>query len=88
MKHAEIDTPTLSVIARAPFHVYFEGQATGVSATNKVGRFDILVGHADFFSVLEPGDITILTAAEPISFMIRNGMMTVRDNNVLLFVNM
>lgn len=81
---------TLSVIARAPFTVYYEGEATAVSATNKVGRFDILPGHADFFSILKSDDIIIEpgNGAEPISFPINNGIMTVRDNEVLLFVDM
>lgn len=80
----------LSVIARAPFNVYYEGEAEVVSATNKVGRFDILPGHADFFSVLQADDIIIEPGnnAEPVSFSISNGIITVRDNEVMLFVNM
>ena len=79
----------LTVIARAPFNVYYEGEAQAVTATNKVGQFDILPGHADFFSVLLPCDVIIETgAAEPITFNINNGMITVRDNEVMLFVNM
>lgn len=83
-------TAVLSVIARAPFNVYYEGEATAVSATNKVGRFDILPGHADFFSILKSDDIVIDPGggADPISFPINNGIMTVRDNEVLLFVDM
>lgn len=81
--------PTLSVIARAPFELYFEGPAKAVSASNKVGPFDILPGHADFFSMLLPGDIIIEPVdGEPITFSITNGMITVRDNEALLFVNM
>lgn len=82
------ETTELNVIARAPFHKYYEGIAYAVSATNSVGQFDILPGHADFFSILSPGDIVIETASEPISFEITNGILTVRDNEVLLFVNM
>ena len=80
----------LSVIARAPFNVYYEGHADNDSATNKVGRFDILPGHADFFSILTPDDIVIEPGGgkEPVSFSVSNGIITVRDNEVLLFVNM
>ena len=49
----------LNVIARAPFTVYYEGEATAVSAANQVGPFDVLPGHADFFSVLDPGQVII-----------------------------
>jgi F0F1-type ATP synthase epsilon subunit len=77
----------LTVDARAPFHVYFQGQAQMVSGLNKVGRFDILPGHADFFSVMIPGEITIETDGEQVVFSITNGIVTVRDDQVLLFVN-
>jgi F0F1-type ATP synthase epsilon subunit len=78
----------LTVIARAPFHVYYEGDAITVSATNEVGPFDILPGHADFFSILDPGDVIIDTGAdEPITFNISNGIVAVRDDEVMLFVN-
>ena len=78
----------LNVVARAPFDVYYEGNALAVTATNKVGKFDILPGHADFFSVLNPGDVEIDTGSEVVNFGITNGIITVRDNEVLLFVNM
>ncbi len=59
-----------------------------VSADIKVGPFDILPGHADFFSVLQPGEVVIETTAEPIRFTISSGIVTVRDNGVMLFANM
>lgn len=82
------EVPSLSVIARAPFNIYYEGQAQAVTATNRVGQFDILPDHADFFSILEPGEVCIETDSEPVSFMVSNGIITVRDNEVMLFVNM
>lgn len=78
----------LEVIARAPFEVYYEGPAKVVSAVNPIGQFDILPGHADFFSVLSPGDVLINTGeAEPVKFSITDGIVTVRDDIVMLFVN-
>lgn len=83
------DKPVLSVIARAPFHVYYEGEAQTVSATNSVGPFDILPGHADFFSILDSGDVSIDTGTggEAVTFAISNGIVAVRDDEVMLFVN-
>lgn len=78
----------LNVIARAPFHLYYEGPAKSVSSTNKVGEFDVLPGHADFFSMLTPGEVIIETDNAPVRFDISSGIITVRDNEVLLFVNM
>ena len=79
----------LNVIARAPFIVHYEGPAESVSATNQVGPFDVLPGHANFFSVLEPGEIIIDTGAkEPVVFIANAGIITARDDDIHLFVNM
>jgi F0F1-type ATP synthase epsilon subunit len=82
------ETQPLKVIARAPFEVYYEGNAHAVTASNKVGIFDVLADHADFFSVLVPGEVTIETAGEPVSFIVKNGIIAVRDNSVMIFANM
>jgi len=87
MSHKPEIINTLSVIARAPFHIYYEGPATAVTAINQVGEFDILPGHADFFSMLIGCEVIIETSAEPVKFTISNGIITVRDNEVMLFVN-
>ncbi|MDB5167075.1 MAG: atpC [Candidatus Saccharibacteria bacterium] len=78
----------MTVIARAPFHLYYEGPAESVTAVNKIGKFDILPGHADFFSMLDPGEVVIGTNTDQVVFTIHNGIITVRDNEVMLFVNM
>ena len=88
MLGAKKQTAVLTVIARSPFHIYYEGPATVVSAANKVGPFDILPGHADFFSLLIPGEVNIETDGDPVSFDISDGIAAVRDNEVMLFVNM
>jgi F0F1-type ATP synthase epsilon subunit len=83
----QTSTTQLNVAARAPFNVYYEGPAKAVSAANSVGRFDILPGHADFFSVMVPGEVIIETDKDPVVFSISSGIITVRDDEVLLFVN-
>lgn len=88
MSNPQPETPSdLSVVARAPFHIYYEGPATAVTAINEIGEFDILPGHADFFSMLIDCEVIIETNAEPVKFAISNGIITVRDNEVMLFVN-
>lgn len=81
-------TATFNVSARAPFHIYYEGPAKMVSSQNPVGRFDILPGHADFFSVMTPGEVIIQTDNDNVSFQISGGIISVRGNEVMLFVNM
>jgi len=87
MRHSS-DTPLLTVVARAPFHVYYEGTARVVSAANSVGTFDVLPGHVDFFSVMNPGQVSIETESDTVNFMIANGIITVRNDEVMLFVNL
>jgi F0F1-type ATP synthase epsilon subunit len=78
----------LHVMARAPFHKYYEGTAKSVSAANGVGKFDILPGHADFFSVMTPGEVVIETGVDTVNFAINNGVISVKDSEVKIFVNM
>ena len=77
----------LNVKVRSPFTIYYEGPALSVSAQNPVGPFDILPGHANFFSILSPCEIKVDSGTEPKSFVIANGIITAQDNEVLLFVN-
>jgi F0F1-type ATP synthase epsilon subunit len=80
-------TALLTVKARAPFHVFYEGPAKSVSGANSVGKFDVLPGHADFFSVMTPGEVIIETDKEPVVFTVSSGIITVRGDEALLFVN-
>lgn len=77
----------LSVKVFSPFHVYYEGEAYSVSAVNKTGPFDVLPGHANFFSLLFPGEFRVDTCEEKISFNIKQSIMLVAHNQVTVFVS-
>ncbi|MGH7234610.1 MAG: hypothetical protein ACREF7_04170 [Candidatus Saccharimonadales bacterium] len=82
------DLKNLKVTARAPFQIYFEGEALVVSGANKVGKFDILPGHANFFSVINPdSEIVIGTDKEDTHIKVSNGIVTAKDDEVLLFLD-
>lgn len=82
-------TETLNIVARSPFELYFDGEAVSLSASNRIGAFDILPGHADFFSMLQRGEVTISPIeGEPVKIDANSGILTVRNNEVYLFVNM
>jgi F0F1-type ATP synthase epsilon subunit len=78
----------LTVIARAPFELYYEGPARAVTSRNKIGKFDILPGHADFFSMLEPGELIIQTPNDELHISLDSGILTARNNKVMIFINM
>ena len=83
-----VNAPVLKVQARAPFQVYFEGEALVVTATNTVGKFDILPGHANFFSVINPNsEVIIGTEKEDTKINVSNGILSVKDDEVLLFLD-
>lgn len=75
------------MVARSPFHIYFEGPARMVSAANSVGDFDVLPGHADFFSIMTPGNVFIEADKGNAEFKISNGIISVMGADVVLFVN-
>lgn len=71
----------------SPFHVYFDGGAESVSASNETGPFDILPGHANFFTLLSPGEVTIMSAGQEYTYSVSRGIVQVSDNAVKVFVD-
>lgn len=78
--------PRLHVKVISPTQTYYEGPAQAVSAVNKVGPFDILADHANFFSLLTNGDIVVNTGFQNLTFPMTHGIVRVADNVVTLFV--
>ncbi len=88
MADTEQKTKILHVQARAPFEVYYQGDAYSITGANKVGKFDILPGHSDFFTIINPdSEVVIQTDTEDITIQVANGIITVKDDEVLLFLN-
>ncbi len=69
------------------FHVYFEGGAESVTAQNDTGPFDILPGHANFFTLLTEGKVVIMSGGEPFEYEVTRGVIQVYDNDVKVFVD-
>ena len=78
--------PRLKVKVISPAQTFYEGPAHSVSAINKVGPFDVLADHANFFSLLTEGDIVINTGTQSLHFPITHGLIKVHDNDVTLFI--
>ncbi len=85
---SNVNTRVLNVQARSPFQLYFQGEALVVTASNTVGKFDILPGHANFFSVINPdSEVIIGTEDEDTRIQVSNGIVSVKDDEVLLFLD-
>ncbi len=80
-------TTTMQVKVYAPFTVYFDGPAHSFSATNDTGPFDILPGHKNFMSLLNPGIVTVRQPGRP-DFVIKitEGLMHVKADRVTVFL--
>jgi len=79
----------IHVKVHAPFRVYFDGPALSVSAENNTGPFDILGHHHNFITLLNASDIVIrpLGNQEPEHIRISGGIMHVKEDQVMVFLN-
>lgn len=79
--------PKLHVRVLSPTQTLYDGKALAVSAINKVGPFDILADHANFFSLLTEGDIAVNTGFQSLTYPIHHGIVKVNNNNITLFID-
>jgi F-type H+-transporting ATPase subunit epsilon len=79
--------PKLRARVLSPTQTLYDGPALSVSASNKVGPFDILADHANFFSLLTEGDIVVNTGYQTFNFPIQHGIVKVKNNEVTLFID-
>jgi F0F1-type ATP synthase epsilon subunit len=79
--------PRLHARVLSPTQTLYDGPALSVSANNKVGPFDILADHANFFSLITAGNIVINTGFQSLSFPIQHGIVKVKSNVVTLFID-
>lgn len=71
----------------APFRVYFDGEAESISAINDTGPFDILSGHHNFMTLLNPCDIIVRTERGEEKVTIQRGIMHVKADQVVVFLD-
>lgn len=82
------DKPVMSVKVYAPFQVYFEGEATSVSAENATGPFDILPRHRNFLCMLVPCTLTVQPVeGEKKAIKIHRALMHVKADRVVVFMD-
>lgn len=78
--------PKLHVKVISPAQTYYDGPAVSVSAANKVGPFDILADHANFFSLLTDGNISVNTGNQIMQFPVTHGIIRAANNVITLFI--
>jgi F-type H+-transporting ATPase subunit epsilon len=78
---------TMQLKVYSPYKVYFEGQAYSISAESATGPFDILPKHHNFITLLVPCALTIRTDAEDENINISGGIMHVKADDVIVFLD-
>lgn len=80
-------TQKFNVRILSPMAKLYEGGAVSLSAVNKVGPFDVLAGHSNLFTLLEPSDVVVNTGEEVKRFPVSQGLMKVHGDLVTLYVD-
>jgi len=78
---------TMHLKVYSPYKVYFDGDAESVSAESATGPFDILPRHHNFITLLEPCDVIVRTARGDQTIRIAGGMMHVKADDVVVFLD-
>jgi len=81
------DSKTIQVKVHATYKIYFDGPALSVSAINDTGPFDILPGHHNFMTLINQCDVVIRTEKDEQSIPITKGVMHVKANAVVVFLD-
>lgn len=78
---------TMQIKVYSPFKVYFDGEAYSISAESLTGPFDILPKHHNFITLLTPCELVVRTDKGDESFSIDGGIMHVKADNVVVFLD-
>ena len=79
---------TMRVKIYAPFKVYFDGMAKSITASNRIGPFDVLPQHHSFISLLESGEVLVRAQGkEDFKMSINRGIMHVKADFVRVFLD-
>jgi F0F1-type ATP synthase epsilon subunit len=79
--------PTMHVKIYGPFKDYLDEDCYSISAVNYTGPFDVLPHHHKFITVLDPCDLVVQTPYETKRFRISRGVMHVREERVIVFLD-
>ncbi len=78
---------TMRIKIYSPFKVYFDEDALSISAVNNTGAFDILPKHHNFITLLDPCEVVVRTNSDERKFKIARGVMHVKADKVIVFLD-
>jgi len=78
---------SMDVKVHSPFKSYYEGEAFSVSGENETGEFDILPTHHNFITLLSPCELIIRSPKGDQKIQISGGIMHVKADKVVVFLD-
>jgi F0F1-type ATP synthase epsilon subunit len=87
-KQEKIPDGQMRIKIYSPFRDYFYDFAYSISAINDTGPFDILPGHRNFLTLLNPCELMIrMTDDTEEKIKIERGIMYVKKDRVTVFLD-
>ncbi len=79
---------TMHIRISSPFKMFFDDDAQSLSGVNGTGPFDILPHHHNFISLLDECELLVKRPnGDPVRIRISGGIMHVKADRVLIFLN-
>ena len=78
---------TIHIKVYSPFKTYYNEDAHSISAINATGPFDILPQHHNFITLLNPCELIIDGINGPVRIRIARGIMHVKADEVVVFLD-
>jgi F0F1-type ATP synthase epsilon subunit len=78
---------TIHIKVYSPFKTYFNEDAYSISAVNGTGPFDVLPKHHSFITLLNPCELVIARESGPVRIRIARGIMHVKADKVVVFLD-
>jgi len=79
--------PVMHLKVYSPYKIYFDDEAHSISAENETGPFDILPKHHNFITLVSACNLTIETPKGAQNLEIAGGLLHVKADEVVLFLN-
>lgn len=77
----------MKVKVYSPFESFFDDNAYSITALNHTGEFDILPRHKNFMTMIDPCDVKVKAPSGDATIRINKGLMHVKYDQVILFVD-
>lgn len=79
--------PVMHVKIYSPYQVYFDDLTYSITGINGTGPFDVLPHHHNFITLLNACELLIQTTHGEIRIRISGGLMHVKADNIVVFLD-